>query len=63
MRKAVQTELAPKNLPRFRPIQATETELLLGKLHDNPDAWMEHVRMYAKAPSPQNPPLTSHPAA
>jgi hypothetical protein len=45
MRKAVQTELAPKNLGRFQGIQALETELFLGKLLDNPEGWHDHVRM------------------
>lgn len=45
MRRAVQTELSPKNLPRFQPLQATETNLMLGKLLETPDDFMEHIRM------------------
>ncbi|EPS92745.1 hypothetical protein FOMPIDRAFT_62158 [Fomitopsis schrenkii] len=45
MRKAVQTELSPKNLPRFHGIQFKETGLMLGKLLDNPEGFLDHVRI------------------
>ena len=45
MRKAVQTELSPKSLPRFHGIQFKETGLMLGKLLDNPENFLDHVRM------------------
>ncbi|KAF9047972.1 cytochrome P450 [Rhodocollybia butyracea] len=45
MRKAVQTELAPKNLGRFRPLQHLEVSLFLGKLLEAPDNFFDHVRI------------------
>ncbi|TFY52513.1 hypothetical protein EVJ58_g9976 [Rhodofomes roseus] len=45
MRKAVQTELSPKNLPRFQGVQIKENGLMLGKLLENPADFMDHVRI------------------